>query len=361
MAGYKDKITKDLDRWIAAGLVSPDKRGAILETVPDARRLDAATALAWIGGALFGIAIIAFIAANWDGLPRLARFVLVIAAFLLTAGAGAWASRKQRPILANIALMVSALVFGAAIGLTGQIFDIAADERAACYATAFAAFALALAGRSTGAAVVGVVFTALGDFTGREWFNADSSGAPWMLAAAPLGVYLALRWGSAVLAHASALGVVWCFGWFASRGETDASLLLFLSIVLGAMAAGARWLNTQDKPYAAIFYGWFALGALLFFVPAGYIALFGEDRGGFAGIAHRVVWLALSGGLIALGRFDRHTMITVIGVLSMMGAIVALLNDLGLDLMSAAGIFLLCAIVAMAAGFILRGRKAKVT
>jgi uncharacterized membrane protein len=74
MAAYKDRVGADLDRWIEQGLVAKDKRAAILATLPETRRLDAATALAWIGGALLGIAIIAFVAANWDGIARLARF-----------------------------------------------------------------------------------------------------------------------------------------------------------------------------------------------------------------------------------------------------------------------------------------------
>jgi formate-dependent nitrite reductase membrane component NrfD len=69
-----------------------------------------------------------------------------------------------------------------------------------------------------------------------------------------------------------------------------------------------------------------------------------------------VVWLAASGGLIALGRFDRHALVTAVGVLSMIGAICALLMDLGLDLRAAAGVFLVCAILAMIAGFMLRKR-----
>ena len=44
MAGYKERLTGDLDRWIGAGLVDGAKRDAILDTVPDTRRLDAATA-----------------------------------------------------------------------------------------------------------------------------------------------------------------------------------------------------------------------------------------------------------------------------------------------------------------------------
>lgn len=356
---YKERVKQDLDRWIASGLVSADKREPILASIPDARRLDAATALAWVGGILLGVAMIAFIAANWDALPRIARFALVLTAFAACAGGAAWAARTQaRPHATNILLTLASLVFAAAVGLTGQIFDITGSARAAFYIAGIAAFALAFAGKSTGAACAGVAFIALGDFTDRQWFAGMESEAPLILVAAPLGAFLALRWGSAALAHISALGVVYCFGWFAAKMEADAGVLLFLSILLGAFAAGARWLFTQDRPYASVFYGWFAWGALILFAIAGYLPWFGASDGTNAGLAHRFVWLIASGALIALGRFDRHLIVTAIGVLSLIGAVCGLLMDLGFSLLSAAGVFLVCAVIALVGGFILKRRKA---
>jgi hypothetical protein len=176
-----------------------------------------------------------------------------------------------------------------------------------------------------------------------------------MLVAAPLGAFLSLRWGSAPLAHVSALAIIYCFGWFAARFEhAEAGIFLFLSIGLGAMAAGARWLYAQDRAHAGVFYGWFAWAALVFFAIAGYLPWFGDESTQASGIAHRLVWLLASSGLIALGRIDRHLLVTTVGVLSLIGAIVALLVDLGLDLMAAAGVFLVCALVALVAGLMLR-------
>ena len=358
MAAYKDKVREDLQRWISAGLVDADKRDAILATIPDARRLDAATALAWVGGLLLGIAIVTFVAANWEITPKLVRFAILLGAFLALATASAWAARAGRDVTSNILLMVAALVFAASIGLTGQIFDIAGDPRSASYAAGVAALLLALAGRSTGAATVGLVFIAHGDFTGREWFAGANSEAPWMLFAAPLGAYLALRWGSAALAHVSALAIIYCFAWFGARSEGDAAVFLFLSIGMGAMAAAARWLFAQGRPFASVFYGWFAWGALMLFAVAGYLPWFESGDGPNAGLAHRLVWLALSGGVLALGRLDRHGLVTAVGVLSIIGAISALLLDLGVDLLASAGVFLICAIVALIAGLALRRKKA---
>jgi uncharacterized membrane protein len=356
MASYKERVKQDLDRWIGADLVDAGKRDAILATLPETRRMDAATALAWVGGVLLGIAIIAFVAANWDFTPKIVRFAMLLAAFLALAGGAAWASRKERPTLSNILLTIAALVFAASIGLTGQIFDIAGDPRSAAYGAGVAAFALGAAGRSTGAALVGLIFIALGDFTDRQWFTGAESEAPWMLLGAPLAAYLALRWGSGALAHASALAIIYCFGWFAAKTDAEASIFLFLAILMGAMAAGARWLHSQDKPFAGIFYGWFVWGALIFFAVAGYLPWFG-DESGTGGIAHRIVWLGASGGVLALGRYDRHGLVTAIGVLSIIGAICALLSDLGLDLLAAAGVFLVCAVAALIAGLALRNKK----
>ncbi|HVV34023.1 MAG TPA: DUF2157 domain-containing protein [Vitreimonas sp.] len=352
---YKDRVKEDLDRWISAGLVGADKREAILASLPDARRLDAATALAWVGGILFGIAVITFVGANWDAIPRLPRFVLLLAIFLGFAGAGAWASGK-RPVLSNILLLITALIFASAIGLTGQIFDIVGNPRTASYGAGLAAFALALAGRSTGAAAVGLVMIGLGDFVEHDWFSGGDTDIPWILFAAPLGVFLALRWSSAPLAHLAGLAILYCFLWFAARTHADAAVFLFLSILLGGFAAAARWLYVQDRPYAGVFYGWFAWGALMLFAFAGYAPLFGGHESLIGGIAHRLVWLGASGALLALARYDRHIAVSAIAILSLIGAAFALMTDLGLNLIVAAGVFMLCAIAAMAAGLILRGR-----
>ena len=61
---------------------------------------------------------------------------------------------------------------------------------------------------------------------------------------------------------------------------------------------------------------------------------------------------------MALGRIDRHPFVTAVGVLGLIGAVSALLMDLGLDLMTAAGVFLLCAVAALVAGLLLRRSRA---
>lgn len=351
MAGYKERLAEDLDRWIAAGLVAGENRQQILESVPEARRLDAASALAWIGAVLLGVALIAFIAANWDGIPRLARFALVISVFAGAAGAAAWAAHRGRPNLANGLLTFAALAFAAAIGLTGQIFDIAGDPRAALYGAGVAAAALALAGRSSGAAIACLLFFGNADFFSGDWLFGQQFEAPWLIVAAPIGALLAIRWGSPPLAHAASVGVIASFVWFLSRFEQSGAAALFLSVWLGAMAAGGRWMRAQGRPFGGVFYGWFAWAALGFFALAGYVD-------GNWGILHRLVWLAAASALVALGRYDKHNMVSAAGVVGLVAGIGALLTDLNLDLMVAAGLFFTAALIAMVVGYALR-RRAK--
>jgi uncharacterized membrane protein len=164
MASYRRRVEADLDRWIAAGLVPGANREAVLATVRADRRLDAATALAAIGAVLAGAAVIAFVAANWSEIPRLARFGMVLAAFLGAAIAGAWAASGERDLTKNLMLSIAALVFAAAIGLTGQIFDIAGDPATALRSAGLGAVLLALAGRAPWPAAVGLLLIASGDF-----------------------------------------------------------------------------------------------------------------------------------------------------------------------------------------------------
>jgi hypothetical protein len=70
------------------------------------------------------------------------------------------------------------------------------------------------------------------------------------------------------------------------------------------------------------------------------------------------LWLLIAGGVIALGRHDRHALVTAAGVAALIGAVAAVMFDLGLDLIYAAFVFGLAALAALVAGWMLRRRSA---
>lgn len=347
MAGYKARLQKDLDRWIEAGLVSAANRQPILDSVAEGRRVDASSALAVIGALLLGAAAIAFVAANWGLIPRLPRFGLVLGLFLAVIGAAAWTSRDgARPLLTNTLLAVAALIYAAAIGLTGQIFDIAGDPQRALRSAGLAAGVLALAGRSSAAAVAALGLLGLGEFAGEF----DGGSSRWLIFAAPVGMALAWLWNSKPLAHASSLAlIVGLIAVISLYERFGAQGLLAGAAVLAGLAALARQLS--DRRTALIFCLWFVWGALALYGVAGFDNLQGGSL-----IAHRAGWLVIAGGAIALGMHDRQGMITAAGVVAMIAAVCAILFDLGMGLMTAAGLFAACALIAIIAGVLTRGR-----
>lgn len=348
MAGYRRRLEKDLDGWVAKGLVPAANREAILAEVGEARRLDAATTLAILGALLAGVAVIAFVAANWSAIPRIVRFGLILAAFLGTSGGAAWASGRDKPVTTHVLLAVAALIFGAAIGLTGQIFDIAGDARAALRGAGLAAALLALAGRSPWPAAVALLFIGLSDPMGGGWFAPDRGWPGWLAWAAPAGALLAWRWRSTALAHAAGLAsVVAGFSVSAMHPRQPEGLFMATAAALAVLAFGARSRREAVEAPASALYGWWTWGALIWFGAAG----FGET---FRGVAHSVAWLALSAAVVVLGRTDRHAGVTAAGVVGLFAAGASLLFNLGVGLMTSAAVFAACAAAALVVAFVLK-------
>lgn len=345
---YRKRLERDLDRWIAAGHVPAEKRADMLAMVEEPRRLDAATALAWIGAVMLGVAVISFIAANWDGLPRIVRFAMVLGIFAACIGGAAWTAARNRPGASNALTTLAALVFAAAVGLVGQIFDIAGKPSHALIGSGVAAAMLALAGRSTGAALASLVLIAFGDAQlggdGRLFIT---------LIAGLLAAIAAWSWKSSALAHGASLALFFAGAWTIGQSfEATSGWFLVATAAAAGLAGAARWRwQSGDADVFSVFYGWFVWIALAYLVCAGFEGGVGADK-----IPHRLAWLAAAGGVIALGRSDRHTLVSAAGIVFFIAAIAAILVDLGVDLITAAALFGVCALVALAGGYLLRRR-----
>ncbi|MBI1339266.1 DUF2157 domain-containing protein [bacterium] len=352
MSRYKRRLERDLDRWVADGLVPAASKSLILERVTDQPRFDAATALAIIGVVFLGAAIIAFTAANWDGIPRIVRFLLLLSAFAAAAGGAAYALHSKRILTSDALLTLAAAIFAASIGLTGQVFDIAGDPRAALIGAAVGATALGLAGRSIGAVTAGIVFAGLSDVTDTFGAGLDAI-PPTVLLFAAIGAVCAVRWRSAVLYHVVSIGGLAGLLLWILRAEPSAAWFMVLAMIAGIVAAAARAGKEGKDPNLSIVYGWMVWGALFFFMLGGF-GWSGEAA--LPGLLHRIIWLGAGAGVIALGRHDGHALVTAGGVLAVFGAMAALLMDLGLDLISASLVFGVGSLIALGVGLWLRRR-----
>ena len=125
---YRKRLAEDLPRWRAAGWVTPAGETAILDSL-DSRRpaFGLAAIVATLGALLLGAGIIAFVSANWDLMPRILRFGLLVTALALAYGVAAMLTRRETQMFAEAALLVAGLVFAAAIALVGQTYHLAGE------------------------------------------------------------------------------------------------------------------------------------------------------------------------------------------------------------------------------------------
>jgi hypothetical protein len=84
MAGYSTRVRSDIARWLQAGLIDAATADSLTRDVEaNARKsLSFGSILAMMAALLFGAAILIFVAANWDAIPRLARVAALFAIIL---------------------------------------------------------------------------------------------------------------------------------------------------------------------------------------------------------------------------------------------------------------------------------------
>ena len=132
-------LARQIDQWQSQGLLDQE--------TADRLRFDVKTrhngfgmggVLAVLGSLLLGAALILFIAANWEVIPRIWRVVLIL--FIMWGGylGGAWLQQRDENRLAAIfapsLYLLSAITYGAGIALVGQMYHMSGDMTTAALA-----------------------------------------------------------------------------------------------------------------------------------------------------------------------------------------------------------------------------------
>jgi len=143
-----------LNRWQTAGTLDRDTADRIRahersQTAPEpaAQPKESAAAMKWqlvtalvLGGILVACGVVLFVSAHWDEMGKTGRFVLVLAMVSVFHLAGGLARANFRA-LSTVLHAVGTVATGAAIALTGQIFNIQEHWPAAVLMWAVAALA----------------------------------------------------------------------------------------------------------------------------------------------------------------------------------------------------------------------------
>lgn len=144
--GYLGRLTRDVDRWIDRGWIADEYRDTILDDARShSRNWTAAGALAILGAVLLIMSALSFVAANWDGTPRLVRILILLG--------GLWASylgagisfKRERPVIGHALALLGSCLFGLTILLIAQTFHMSSFRNTAILITALGALVTAIA------------------------------------------------------------------------------------------------------------------------------------------------------------------------------------------------------------------------
>ena len=128
-------LTGELTYWQAAGLVTEDQVGRILDLygtpqeIRERRTARGLLTLASLAALLVGLGVLLLIAYNWESLPDSVELALVFGALMGIHAIGyALRYRLGRRMASEVVFFLACLFFGAAIALVAQIFHINSDN-----------------------------------------------------------------------------------------------------------------------------------------------------------------------------------------------------------------------------------------
>jgi uncharacterized membrane protein len=272
---YRKRLSADLPAWRERGWVTPHGSSAIIASL-EARRstFGMAAIVGVVGALLLGLGVLAFVAANWEGLPRQAHFLLLLAGMAVAYALADGLARRGLAAFADAALLVAGLIFAAAIALIGQSYHLSGDFSGALLLFEIGCLGAALV---TGS----VTLTALALIGAGYW--------TWFVT---VDVGFFPHWPSLVaivIGGAVATFRDTRFG----RAVAVLTLIFWVSVTIGAFA------DRYDMPFAGTFALGAALALLLWSLGTALATLPGWPR--LAGLGYQMIWPGLAAILVVLG------------------------------------------------------------
>lgn len=124
---YLRQLKRDLDTWIAKGLVDEENKDAILASVgagAQTRTLD--VILAIFGVILIGAGAMSFVAANWAAMAKLERLIVLFGSMWAAYGVAIWFLNSGRGAIGQAFVLLGAILFGVNIWFIAQTYNLAA-------------------------------------------------------------------------------------------------------------------------------------------------------------------------------------------------------------------------------------------
>jgi uncharacterized membrane protein len=254
MASYATKVKRDIARWREAGLIDAPTSSALSLDVErnGGGSVSFGSVLSMMAAALFAAAILIFIAANWEAIPRLVRVSMLFATIAAGYLGGAMLKLRGEDAFGQGAWMVAAAAFGASITLIGQMYHMSGDEKQAIFVwgagTALAAAMLRSGPLNVGAVLLGAVWMLMHGFD--HWWSMRELPYAYLLVAVLL--YALTFWTRSVASrHVIFLSLI-LFGFLHYWRDESLATPLVMALLSAGLLAFGEWRPAQASRWLAL-------------------------------------------------------------------------------------------------------------
>jgi len=263
---YRKRLEADLGRWVGEGLIAPENAATIRRSLAQEGggfKLPALIGL--FGGLLIASSVSAFVAANWEEIPRVAKLVMVLLGLAAALGISARLESRGSTGGADAAATCGTLIFGAGVALVGQMYHLPTDWPGGALLIALGAIIVAFLLRSSGALVIAIV--AAGCWAGGRWDEGEPRAHLLFWLPFLPALWLAATRHNRLVHHVAALALL---GWFATLPGQHAFFrfdygLLAYGLAVSALfvALGALALDRGGPGLLTAFLPWGLIGLIL--------------------------------------------------------------------------------------------------
>ena len=263
---YRKRLEADLGRWVGEGLVSPESAATIRRSLAQEGggfKLPALIGL--FGGLLIASSVSAFVAANWEEIPRVAKLVMILLGLVGALGISARLESRGSTGGADAAATCGTLIFGAGVALVGQMYHLPTDWPGGALLVALGALIVAFLLRSNGALIIAII--GIGCWAGGRWDEGESRAHLLFWLPFLPALWLAATRHNRLVHHVAALALL---GWFATLPGQPAFLrfdygLLAYGLAVSALfvALGALALDRGGPGLLTAFLPWGLIGLIL--------------------------------------------------------------------------------------------------
>lgn len=129
---YRGRLQTDFALWVEKGLVTREAADSMLQEYDQRpQSFTIGRVLMMLATLLVAAALVLLVAANWDGIPRELRSLMLIGLIWLCFGAAAYVGSAGARYITGALLILGATAFGASIALIGQMYNLSGDGTSA--------------------------------------------------------------------------------------------------------------------------------------------------------------------------------------------------------------------------------------